>query len=139
MVFAAPIPTMKNTRVLIVDDDPVIRRLLESFFRLKKWKVDLAFAADGREAMERATSFDPDLVLLDIDMPEKNGFDVCRFLRASARDPRSVIVAMTANASADRRSRMHKEGANELVAKPFRLSDLERRLPALSPRLLASA
>lgn len=83
-----------EARVLVVDDSLTIRRALE--FILKPQGYELAFAADGREALARAAEFDPDLILLDYVLPDMRGPDVCEALianpvTASTPDRKSVV------------------------------------------------
>src|SRR5262245_3632053 len=86
----APSPRL---RILIVDDDVDAARSLARALALKSHEVRTVF--DGNSALEEAKSFQPDAVILDIAMPNMNGYDVCRRLRGTPHGGRPVIVALT--------------------------------------------
>ena len=102
-------------RILIVDDEPNIVVSLE--FLLGSEGYDVAVATTGPEALEKAASFRPDLVLLDVMLPGADGFEVCRSLRASAAPP--VVVLLTARGRETERLKGLDLGAALYVTKPF--------------------
>ena len=82
-------------RILVVDDQPAARELLRAVLTTAGYEV--YEAVDGADALERAAECSPDLVLLDIQMPNLDGFGACRAFRASPRFAGLPIVAMTAS------------------------------------------
>src|SRR5215207_7621876 len=109
--------TNPTTTILIVDDEPSGRETLAALLHTQGYQ--LAFAAGGAEALAQATKLQPDLILLDVMMPEIDGFEVCRRLRADPAIAEVPIVLVTA--LDDRRSRLEgiEAGADDFVTKPF--------------------
>jgi DNA-binding response OmpR family regulator len=118
-------------RILVVDDDPVIVRLLEVNLRLDGYEVETA--SRGEEALERAATTGPDLVILDVMMPGLDGWETCRRLRAQPAFGATPVVFLSARAQDDDRSKGLALGSVSYVTKPFdpvRLMDLVRSLLA---------
>jgi two-component system, OmpR family, alkaline phosphatase synthesis response regulator PhoP len=107
-------------RVLIVEDEPNIVVSLE--FLLDQEGYDVAVAETGDQALERAESFRPDLVLLDVMLPGPDGFEVCRRLRARAEPPK--VILLTARGREAERVKGLDLGADLYVTKPFSTRDL---------------
>lgn len=112
---------MTSTRVLIVDDEPNIVISLE--FLMKQQGYETATAADGRAALSEADRFRPDLVLLDITLPELDGFQVCEKLRAE-RGAGIAIIMLTARGREAEVAKGVALGADAYVIKPFSTRDL---------------
>ena len=108
------------TRVLIVDDEPNIVVSLEFLLESEGWET--AVATTGGEAIEAADRFDPDLVLLDVMLPDRDGFEVCRELRAAGS--RARIVLLTARGREAERVKGLDLGADLYVTKPFSTREL---------------
>jgi two-component system chemotaxis response regulator CheY len=104
--------------VLIVDDDPFIRQLLATTLE-DVAGFDLAEAANGREAMEVALERPPELVFLDINMPEVDGFEACRRLRAEPTTAGATIVMLTAAHGEEVEREAEAAGADLFLTKPF--------------------
>ena len=103
--------------ILVVDDDPDIARFVE--VNLRSAGYDVAVAADGEEALARATSLRPDLVLLDVMMPRIDGFEVAQRLRKNPQTANTSIIMLTAKAlSADKVTGL-QSGADDYIIKPF--------------------
>ena len=109
-----------SASVLIVDDDPFIRRLISTTLEDVSG-FDQRQAADGQEALDMAEAEPPAIVFLDIDMPRMNGIDACRELRALDDGP--TIVMLTA-AGADAEAEARAAGADLFLTKPFSPLDL---------------
>lgn len=108
------------TRVLVVDDEPALLRLLRVTLEGEGYEVLLA--SDGRTALQRIRSEQPDIVLLDIMMPVVDGWGVLEGLRSEERRPR--VICLTAKESRRDRLRGWRLGADEYVTKPFGVDHL---------------
>ena len=119
------------TTVLIVDDEPNIVQLVR--ITLEDSRVQVLEAADGTTALDRAAAFRPDLVLLDIDLPDLSGLEVCRRLKEDADLAKMKIVMLTAAAQREDVARGLAAGADEYLTKPFSpvrlLSLVEQLMP----------
>ncbi len=104
-------------RILIVDDDPVIVRLLQINFRLEGYLVETA--SRGEEALERAAESRPDVVVLDVMMPGVDGWEVCLRLKADPAMREVPIIFLSARAQDEDRQRGYALGVSEYVTKPF--------------------
>ncbi|MCX7693126.1 response regulator [Tepidimonas taiwanensis] len=118
-----------SKRVLIVDDEPNILIPLEFLMRREGYEVRLA--RDGDEALQTAAQWCPDLVLLDVMMPRKSGFDVCQAIRADARLAGMRIVLLTAKGRDADVAKGLALGADAYITKPFATQDLVRRVREL--------
>ena len=118
------IQTRKATKILIVDDQPKVVRFVEIDLKLRGFQVTTATC--GPDALEMVKSIKPDVLLLDIVMPEMDGIEVLRRLRQFSQVP--VIAFSASHGSHDEAL---KVGANDFMAKPFRPDDLVQRIHAL--------
>ncbi len=121
-------------RVLVVDDNEFIRQLMRINLELDGFEVHQA--ADGHEALRQAGDMQPDVVVLDVMMPDLDGLEVARRLRAAeaTHDIRLVLVSAKAQAGDVRRGQ--EAGVDAYITKPFEpahLSDVVRRLAAAVP------
>jgi len=122
-------------RILVVDDDPAVRRSLQH--ALSRDGYDVASAADGASALAEHGVFRPDVMVLDVLMPEPNGLEVCRALRSGGHD--TPILMLTARDLVSDRVAGLDAGADDYLAKPFALDELRARLRALLRRSGAGA
>ncbi|MFF4575351.1 response regulator [Streptomyces sp. NPDC001410] len=113
------------TRVLVVDDEPQIVRALVINLKARKYEVDAA--ADGRTALELAASRHPDVVVLDLGLPDMDGVEVIKGLRGWTRVP---ILVLSARHSSDEKVEALDAGADDYVTKPFGMDELLARLRA---------
>ena len=131
-VLGDPSPARPDGKrlVLVVDDEPEIRLLVQRTFEARGYAVETA--ADGQEAVEKAEASLPDLVLLDAMLPRLHGFEACRRLKANPRTRPLPVIMMTAVYRGWRFAQDVREsyGAEDYVEKPFRLEDLVRRAEA---------
>lgn len=123
---------MSTQRALIVDDSEVLRRLIEMCLRPAGFEV--ATASDGVEALQRAAEFDPDLVILDIGLPDMTGWQVLEQLRASAATADCKVLILSG--FEDAHSEAKRLGADAALVKPFRNDELRSVAVELAgPRL----
>ncbi|MBI3174286.1 MAG: response regulator transcription factor [Chloroflexi bacterium] len=116
-------------RILVVDDEPAVTDLLA--YNLRKALYNVSIAADGREALRLAGEFQPDLILLDLMIPEVDGLDVCRALRKTSDVP---IIMITARGEETDRVVGLELGADDYVTKPFSVRELMARIKAVLRR-----
>lgn len=123
-------PTGMARTILVVDDETTIRETLVDALEAEGWRA--VAAADGREAITRFRAEGPDLVLLDLMLPELSGIEVCRIIRAESPVP---IIMLTAKDSEVDKVVGLELGADDYVTKPFSLRELTARIRALFRRL----
>jgi DNA-binding response OmpR family regulator len=128
----------KASRVLIVDDDPLVREGLERLFREEGLQVTLA--ANGKEALKAIADQRPDALVLDFNMPDMTGHEVCRRVRADPTANAIAILILTGEKSSELPADSLNGGADDYVAKPFNMKELLARVRALlrRPKLYAS-
>jgi two-component system response regulator MprA len=116
--------------VLVVDDEPAVRRALERALQLDNY--DVSCAADGEEALDAIAQQPVDAVILDVAMPRLDGLEVCRRMRQAG--DRTPILMLTARDAIDDRVRGLDVGADDYLVKPFALRELQARVRALLRR-----
>lgn len=116
-------------KILVVDDEPAVTDLLA--YNLRKANYDVLTVADGREALNLARQACPDLILLDLMLPEIDGLDVCRELRKTSAVP---IIMITARGEEIDRVVGLELGADDYVSKPFSVRELLARIKAVLRR-----
>ena len=126
---------MSHVRVLVVDDDPAVRRSLST--ALGRDGYEVLAAEGGNAALAHLVAASVDAIVLDVAMPEPNGLEVCRRLRA--RGDRTPILMLTARDLVDDRVAGLDAGADDYLVKPFALAELRARLRALLRRHAVSA
>jgi two-component system phosphate regulon response regulator PhoB len=119
-------------RVLIVDDERDLRTLLDFNLRQAGWEI--AHAEGGAEALARARQLDPQVIVLDLNLPDVSGTDVCRLLKADPQTASIPILMLTAHGAEADRIRGLELGADDYVAKPFNVRELVLRVEAVSRR-----
>lgn len=108
--------------ILVVDDSPTERRLISTPLRDRGYQVSTA--SDGEEALVRAEGEQPDLIVLDVVMPKKNGFQVCRKLKMGDGTKDIKIVMLTSKDQETDRFWGMRQGADAYLTKPFNDSEL---------------
>ena len=119
----------RSPRVLVVEDDEDIAQALQRSLRMEGYEV--RSAADGRAALEHGRTFAPDLVILDLGLPEMDGIEVARHLRESDDVP---ILMLTARDAVESRVEGLDAGADDYLVKPFERQELLARMRALLRR-----
>ncbi len=115
-------------KILVVDDAQPMHALLQA--RLSAEPVELHFALEGETGLEMAAKLNPDLILLDIDMPQPDGFEVCRRLKS---DPQTVgipVIFLTGDTSTEKKIKGLELGATDYITKPFDAAELRARIRA---------
>ena len=120
---------MSDTKILVVDDDPNISDLLKMYFENEGYEVKLA--ADGSEGLNFFKMYEPDLVLLDIMLPKKDGWQVCREIREISSKP---VIMVTAKGEVFDKVLGLELGADDFVTKPFDMKELSARVKAVLRR-----
>ena len=122
---------VSTARILIADDDDDARRLVAKYLSAKGFFISTA--EDGSEACRRVFTEDPDLVLLDVNMPELDGWSVLHEIRQTNPVP---VIMLTVLDSAHDKVKGLAEGADDYITKPFDLKELEARIRAVLRRAL---
>ncbi len=124
----------QQARILVVDDEPNITDLVATAMRYEGFEVDTAY--DGRTGLDKAVSFRPQLLVLDVMLPDLDGFEVARRLRQEGR--RVPILFLTARDATEDKVRGLTLGGDDYVTKPFSLEELLARVRAVLRRVTAS-
>jgi DNA-binding response OmpR family regulator len=119
---------------LIVEDEPEANRLLSMLIQLRGYQTESAFT--GGQALEMAQMQRPDIVFLDLMLPDQSGIDVCRELKSRRETSDVPVVIVTARLEEDARARTAQVGANEYVAKPYTAGQIFDALETLGSRRL---
>ncbi len=117
---------MSRSRILLVDDEPDIVETVSFMLQSRNYQVSVA--SGGQEGIEKAKEEHPDLVLLDIMMPDIDGYDVCMKLKADADTKDIPIIMLTAKGESEAVLKSHSLGADDYVVKPFSLPTLLSKL-----------
>ncbi len=128
---------MSGEHILFVDDEEQIRKLLSTYLGRQGYEVSLA--TDGHEALKAIRLRAPDLVVTDVAMPNMNGFELTRRLRADHRTARIPVLMLSARKEADDILTGYSEGADEYVAKPIEMSVLSAKIDVILKRVRTTA
>ncbi len=116
----------EKPRVLIVDDNEANVELLEAY--LGGMDLEIAIAVDGQETLDQVTSFETDLILLDIMMPKLSGFEVCQRLKGDKATSRIMILMITALNELGDIERAVEAGTDDFLSKPVNKIELVKRV-----------
>jgi DNA-binding response OmpR family regulator len=111
-------------RVLVVDDDEVIRRLIAVNLQLEGFEVETA--VDGQDCLDKVTEIDPDVITLDVMMPRLDGWETAVQLRRSPDTAHIKVVLITARAQEDDKTHGNRVGADAYLTKPFDPNEMIR-------------
>jgi len=120
---------MARSKILLVDDEPKVCELIKAY--LVKDGYDVVIAADGKSAIDQAQRYKPDLILLDLNLPELDGLEVCRAIRKQSNVP---IIMLTARDEEVDKIVGLEMGADDYVTKPFSPRELAARVSAVLRR-----
>jgi two-component system, OmpR family, response regulator len=123
---------MVPAKILVVEDEPAIRQLVHRFLAKKDHQIESA--ADGKTALAIFDQFNPELVILDINLPDTNGYQLCQEMQG--RTPVFVLM-LTSRADEADKIRGFMQGADDYLIKPYSLKELEVRVDALLKRIHA--
>jgi DNA-binding response OmpR family regulator len=119
---------MGKIKILAVDDEPNILMSIEFILDMEGYEVHTAH--DGEDALEVARRVRPDVILLDINMPRKDGYEVCRILREQEDMAGTKVIMLTAKGQTLEKKKGLEVGADEYVTKPFSADDLLLKIRA---------
>jgi len=117
----------RHANILVVDDLELNRELIASFLKTDGYE-NISFAVNGRDAIDKIAEVDPDILILDLMMPEMDGFAVCHHLRADEKYRDLPILIQTAMSEPAERARAFEAGATDLVTKPITPMELRARV-----------
>ena len=120
---------MALAKILIVDDDPAIRNLIQRF--LSKQKYQAESAEDGKTALAIFEQFNPDLVILDVNLPDTIGYNLCEEMQKRTK---VFVLMLTSRGDEADKIRGFSQGADDYLTKPFGLGELEVRVGAILKR-----
>ena len=123
----------KEKKILIADDEPDLIEIVQ--YNLMKEGYEVITAKDGDEALQKTKALRPDLVILDIMMPKKNGVEVCEILRAQPAFKDTLIIFLTALGDESSHIKGLESGADDYVSKPISIKVLVSRVNALFRRV----
>lgn len=117
---------MSTPRILIADDNAANRELLEAL--LAHVDCDTEIAVDGQDTLDKVKSFKPDLILLDVMMPKKNGFEVCRAIKTDPATSRIMVLMVTALSELGDIERAVEAGTDDFLSKPVNSLEFQKRV-----------
>ena len=124
---------MNRPKVLVVDDEPHIRRLLRT--TLERSNYEVIEAAGAREALDRLTNSQPDIVLLDLGLPDRDGLELVPLIRKQSK---ATLLVISARDATDQKVAALDLGADDYVTKPFDTEELLARIRAALRRMAKS-
>lgn len=130
----ASLPAVKRPRILVVDDDPGILKVISVALKQLPIDSEVIAATDGAQALEAVETKGADLVILDVMMPEMDGFAVCDKLRKDIRTAFLPVLMLTANADQSNRTKGYLVGTDDYMSKPFDVNDFLARVTRLLRR-----
>jgi two-component system, OmpR family, alkaline phosphatase synthesis response regulator PhoP len=126
---------MNHRRILLVEDETNLRRTVSDLLKSDGYNVESS--GDGMEAQDMAMSHPYDLIILDVMLPSRNGFDICRHLRKNGVN--TPILMLTARSELNNKVQGLKAGGDDYLTKPFETPELQARVEALLRRSAAGS
>jgi type II secretory ATPase GspE/PulE/Tfp pilus assembly ATPase PilB-like protein/ActR/RegA family two-component response regulator len=130
----AALPVAKRPKIMVVDDDPGITKIIETTLKQLPVEADIFTASDGIEALAAIEKHGADVVILDVMMPRMDGFAVCDALRKDIRTAFLPILMLTANGDQANRTKGYLVGTDDYMSKPFEVADFLARVSRLLRR-----
>jgi two-component system, OmpR family, alkaline phosphatase synthesis response regulator PhoP len=121
-----------KTRILLIEDDPALRKLLKE--ALPESMVIIDIAETGREGLDMIVKRKPDLILLDWNLPDLNGFEVCKYIKQNKDCAHIPVIMVTAYSELNRKVSALDVGADDYITKPFEIEELIARVKAVLRR-----
>ena len=121
-----------TSRILIIDDEPSVRSLLERVLRRENF--DVLSATGGQEGLEASLREKPDLIILDLNLPDLNGEDICQMIRRNPAIQATPVLILTGRTTRGLSARCLEGGADDYLPKPFDIEDLVAHVRALFRR-----
>lgn len=115
-----------TSRILIADDNEANRELLEAYLMAVPCEIETA--VDGQDTLDKVAKFKPDLILLDVMMPKKSGFEVCKTLKSDPQTSRILILMVTALNETGDIERAVEAGTDDFLSKPVNKVELLKRV-----------
>jgi two-component system response regulator RpaA len=109
-------------KILVIDDDNLIRMLVRRILELNGYEA--VVASTGTEGLNSANTVLPDVILLDVNLPDMDGFAVCAKIRSQATTAQIPVIVMTASDESEYKAQAFANGANDCITKPFDGNDL---------------
>lgn len=120
---------MRRKRILFVEDEADMLEMVS--FRLEQKGYEIIAVTNGKEDLDKARKEKPDLILLDLMLPEKSGYEVCRTLKSDTQTKVIPIIILTARASITEEQLCYECGTDDYITKPFAPDDLVTRIKKL--------
>lgn len=115
-------------KILMIEDDQGIQDTVELMFKITMSEVEFLSAREGQSGLETVRSLNPDLVILDLGLPDMSGFEVIRNIRESKSTP---IIVLTARSEPSTKNRCLELGADSFISKPFRRNEIIEAIDAV--------
>jgi pilus assembly protein CpaE len=118
-----------SPKILVVDDEPITRKMISTMLERNQFSV--AVAENGKDCLRMLPVFTPDMVLLDVMMPEMDGYETCRLIRSNLATSRLPVIMLTALDSIEQKVKGFEAGADDYLPKPFNSAELLAHIHAL--------
>ena len=115
-----------DKKILIVDDEPDILKVVT--FRVKKLEYEVVTATNGQEALDLIQKEEPDLILLDIELPVMNGYEVCQRVKTNEKLKHIPIIFLTASSASKIAEKVKEFNADDYLIKPFDSEELLKKI-----------
>jgi DNA-binding response OmpR family regulator len=135
-IDAVPVVARLKRKVLLVDDEDALRRVMKDLLEREGYIV--AEARDGVQALDQVDRFGPDVIVLDLNLPGLDGYGVLSHLRSRPATVSIPVIVLTAKSDEDNEVRVFQLGADDFLTKPFRARALSARIDAVLGRRFSS-
>ena len=115
-----------DKKILVVDDEPDILKVVT--FRVKKLEYEVVTATNGQEALDLIQKEEPDLILLDIELPVMNGYEVCQRIKTNEKLKHIPIIFLTASSASKIAEKVKEFNADDYLIKPFDSEELLKKI-----------